>query len=122
LADACALLAFFANDGGLSKASYHAIERGALVSPITVFELTLKASLGRLPQLPATGGSFASWLLERGFRMQPLIWSDAERANRLPPIHKDPIDRMLIAQALNAGLPVITNDRNFAAYGVTTIW
>ncbi len=48
--------------------------------------------------------------------------SDAERANTLPPIHKDPMDRMLIAQALNAGMTIVTIDRLFATYGVRTVW
>ncbi len=122
LADACALLAFFSNDGELSEPSFGAIESGAFISPITVWELTRKSALGRLPQLPTSNGSLTGWLAERTFRFLPLTWIDAERANRLPPIHKDPMDRMLIAQALNAGLTIITNDGNFAAYGVTTAW
>ncbi len=122
LADACALLAFFCNDGDLSEASFAAIESGAFISPITVWELTRKAARGRLPQLPASNGSLAGWLAERTFHFLPLTWADAERTNRLPPIHKDPMDRMLIAQALNAGLTIITSDSNFAAYGIATIW
>jgi PIN domain nuclease of toxin-antitoxin system len=122
LADACALLAFFSKAKGMSRASHAAIENGALVSPITVWELTRKAGAGRLPPLPSANRSFGGWLVDRGFRVQPLTWADAERANRLPPIHRDPMDRMLIAQALNAGLTVITNDGSFAAYGVATIW
>ena len=122
LADACALVAYFSKAKGMSRTGCDAIESGALVSPITVWELTLKASAGRLPHLPTSNDSFGGWLLERGLRIQPLTWADAERANRLPPIHKDPMDRILIAQALNAGLTIITNDRSFAAYGVATIW
>jgi PIN domain nuclease of toxin-antitoxin system len=122
LADACALVAYFSKARGMSRTSYTAIESGALVSPVTVWELTLKSTARRLPELPSTNGSFAEWLLERGLRVQPLTWADAERANHLPPIHKDPMDRMLIAQALNAGLTIITNDAHFAAYGVATIW
>lgn len=87
-----------------------------------MWELTQKAASGGLPPLPAANRTFAGWLHTEGFIIQPLSWADAERANRLPPIHKDPMDRMLIAQALNAELCVITNDRNFAAYGVATIW
>ncbi len=79
-------------------------------------------ALKRLPRLPLAVGGLGRALHIQGFRCHPLTWADAERANALPPLHKDPMDRMLIAQALNAGLPVITQDPLFAAYGVTTIW
>ena len=122
LADACALLAYFGKTGVLTEAGRAAMKGDVFVSPVTVWELTQKAGAGKLPALPAENGSFAGWLEADGFRIQPLTWADAERANRLPPIHRDPMDRMLIAQALNAGLTIITNDGNFAAYGVATIW
>ena len=68
------------------------------------------------------GDSLAAYLTERGFRMQPLAWADAERANALPPIHQDPMDRMLIAQVLNERMTVITEDSVFSRYGVPTVW
>jgi PIN domain nuclease of toxin-antitoxin system len=40
----------------------------------------------------------------------------------LPPYHRDPFDRLLIAQALVEGLPIATGDRRFAAYGVQIVW
>ena len=98
------------------------MQGGVAVSPVIVRELTRKASLGRLPPLPATNGSFARWLAAQGFRVRPLTLADTERANALPSIHKDPIDRMLIAQALNAEMPVVTDDALYAAYGVKTVW
>jgi PIN domain nuclease of toxin-antitoxin system len=58
----------------------------------------------------------------QGFRVQPLTWADTERANGLPAIHTDPMDRMLIAQALNADMAVITEDGLYREYGVTTVW
>ena len=123
LADACALIAFFAGDGAtMTAAGLAAMQSDVAVSPITVWELTRKASIGKLPPLPVVGGSFARWIAAQGFRVQPLSWADCERANLLPPIHKDPMDRMLIAQALNADLPVITDDAFYPAYGVKTVW
>ena len=109
LADACALLAYFSRMGVLSAAGRAAMRGEVFVSPVTVWELTHKAGAGKLPPLPTENGSFVGWLEAEKFRFQPLTWADAERANRLPPIHKDPMDRMLIAEALNAGLTVITN-------------
>ena len=122
LADACALLAFFAG-AGPGADGLAALRAGrTLVSAVTVWELTRKAALGKLPPLPQVAGSFAGYLQAEGFVPLPLTWQDAEAANALPPIHKDPMDRMLIAQALRQDLPVITSDALFVGYGVTTIW
>lgn len=123
LADACALVVYFAANGaGMTAAGLQAMTGDIAVSPITVWELTRKAAIGKLPPLPGIDGSFARWLAAQGFRVQPLTWADTERANALPPIHKDPMDRILIAQALNAGMPVITDDQRYPGYGVQTIW
>ncbi len=122
-ADACALVNFFAASGaGMSDAGREAMLGEVFVSSITVWELTRKAKLNLLPPLPEENGSFAAWLARSGFVPSPLGWGDAERANTLPMLHKDPMDRMLIAQALSAGRPVITSDILFEAYGVTTVW
>lgn len=123
LADACALVSFFGAGGADMSADGHRAMRGAVaVSPITVWELTRKAAIGKLPPLPAAHGSFHRTLTSLGFRCEPIEWDDAEAANRLPPHHKDPMDRMLIATALRADLTVITNDGLFSAYGVKTVW
>jgi PIN domain nuclease of toxin-antitoxin system len=52
----------------------------------------------------------------------PLSWDDCERANALPMHHKDPMDRMLIATALDRDMTVITDDEVFGRYGVSTVW
>jgi PIN domain nuclease of toxin-antitoxin system len=125
LADACALIVFFTGQPErVMSARALAIMTGAdlHISSITVWEITRKASLGRLPALPQADGSFSGWLLQAGFRMLPLTWRDAERANALPLLHKDPMDRMLTAAALAGDFTVITEDRVFAKYGVRTLW
>jgi PIN domain nuclease of toxin-antitoxin system len=123
IADACALLAFFgAGDAAMGQAGMRAMRADVAVSPITVWELTRKAALGKLPPLPTERGSFARHLAALGFRDAPLRWDIAEAATALPPHHRDPMDRMLIATALRDDLSVITNDAVFSAYGVKTVW
>jgi PIN domain nuclease of toxin-antitoxin system len=123
LADACALLAYFgAADAGMSSLGLEAFAGEVAVLPITVWELTRKAALGKLPPLPAHRGSFTRHLANLGFRDAPLLWADAEVANDLPSHHRDPLDRMLIATALRLDLAMITNDSVFPAYGVRTVW
>jgi PIN domain nuclease of toxin-antitoxin system len=123
LADACAVIAFYTGAGRkLSAAARAAMQGRACVSPITVWELTQKIASGKLPPLILGGGSLSQALAHEGFTYLPLTWVDAERANGLPPIHKDPMDRILIAQALSADLTIITIDRLFEGYGVRTVW
>ncbi len=120
VADACALIAYL-SDAPLSAAADEAIQSPAFVSSLTVWEMTRKASLGKLPAYWGNAG-LARFLANEGFQLLPLTWEDAERANTLPPVHKDPMDRMLIAQALRLGAVIVTSDRMFEGYGVTTLW
>ena len=121
LADACALIAFF-TDERLSPSARELMRRGDIaVSAITVWEITRKAALGNLPAQWGEGG-LPALLQRRAFRPLPLTWSDAAWANQLPPLHKDPFDRILIAQALRRDMTIVTSDRLFEGYGVKTVW
>ncbi len=126
LADACALIAFHGYGGQtMSHAGKTAISTGdVFVSLITVWEITRKVALGKLGQRAPPGftGSFSEWLRQAGYRVLPMTWEACERANAFPPNHKDPMDRMLIASALDRGLTIITEDPAFAQYGVPTLW
>jgi PIN domain nuclease of toxin-antitoxin system len=126
IVDACALIVFHGYGGQtMSEAGKLAMTHGdLLVSPITLWEITRKVALGKLqrPAPPGFNGSLAAWLREAGYRAMPLGWDDCERANGLPMHHKDPMDRMLIATALDRGMTIISDDEIFARYGVTTIW
>lgn len=126
LADACALIVFHGYGGQtMSGAGKAAMTTGdVFVSPITVWEISRKIALGKLerPAPPGFNGSLSEWLRQAGYRMLPMTWDACERANALPMHHKDPMDRMLIALALDRGMPVVTDDDVFARYGVETIW
>jgi PIN domain nuclease of toxin-antitoxin system len=124
LADACALIVFHLMDGrGMSRRGLEAMKGRLFVSPATVWEITRKVNDGKLPAIHrADTKDLLDFLRQRGFEVAPLTWEVAARANELPPHHRDPWDRLLIATALIEGLSIITNDRAFAAYGVPTIW
>lgn len=91
------------------------------VHPVTVWEITQKVTAGKLAWpsrlLPVT-----ALLRREGFELLPFTWEDGEAANALPPFHKDPMDRILIASALRAGMTVITSNRILPRYGVRTVW
>jgi PIN domain nuclease of toxin-antitoxin system len=100
IADACALLAFFgAGDGVMATAETTAMRGDVCIAPVTIWELTRKAAIGKLPPLPVLQGSFVRHVAAMSFRDAPLLWADAEAANRLPMHRRDPMDRMLITSA-----------------------
>jgi len=126
LADACALIVFHGYHGQtMSPAGKAAMRSGdVFVCPITVWEITRKIALRKLerPAPPGFNGSLSAWLHDAGYRVLPMTWEASERANALPMHHKDPMDRMLIAVALDRGMTVITDNDVFARYGVDTLW
>lgn len=128
LADACALIAFHAGSASGAPTPFSAealrtlSEDRVQVSPITVFEITQKVSLGKLPPLPIGALSFSAWLAREGYEPAPLTWQETEDASRLPWHHKDPFDRLLIATALRHDGVIVTCDPVFTTYGVRTLW
>jgi len=125
LADACALIAFHgAGRLELSPAGLAALRSGDVaVSAITVREITRTVAIRKLAPLNGQDErGCVAFLRERGYRLLPLSPEAAERANVLPPHHADPMDRLLIAQAMLDRLTILTSDRAFAPYGVPTLW
>ena len=109
----------------LSSAGRRILEDGAnqlLFSAASAYELTIKARQGRLT-LPEPPDSYVpSRLVANGFDALPIELPHALRAGSLPHIHRDPFDRMLIAQAQIEGIPIITADPAIGRYDVETIW
>ena len=122
--DTHALLWFQAGDRRLSKVARHAIEATdaeLLISAATVWEMAIKASLGRL-QLSGSVDGYLAEKIGQGYRMLAVSWTHAAKVEDLPWHHRDPFDRLLIAQALTERCPVITKDRAFHKYGVEVVW
>lgn len=88
------------------------------VSAASAWEAGIKASLGRL-ELPDT---IEVGVLASGFEKLLISFSHAERAACLPPHHRDPFDRMLVAQAQAEGLTLVTHDRLLKPYEVQILW
>jgi PIN domain nuclease of toxin-antitoxin system len=89
-----------------------------LISIAAVWELIIKASMGRL----TLSAEIETMVLRQGFMVLPIGFEHLRRVEALAWVHKNPFDRMMIAQALADGLPVATADRRFAAYGVQVVW
>lgn len=88
------------------------------VSAASAWEAAIKVSLGRL-ELPDT---IEAGVTASGFEKLLITFSHAERAAGLPPHHRDPFDRMLVAQAQAEGLTLVTHDRLLEAYDVEIVW
>lgn len=93
-----------------------------LVSVVTLWEIAIKRSLGKLT-LEGGVTDFARQLEdEHGFTLLPLEPAAVDRLEKLPHHHGDPFDRLLIAQALEEGAAVVTNDRNWKKYPCKIRW
>jgi len=103
----------------LSKQASNAIRSAeqAYVSAVTGWEIAIKAGLGRIE----TDRDLGSAVAESGFEELPLRLSHAALLRDLPRHHRDPFDRMLVAQALAEGLTLVSRDRALKAYGVALL-
>jgi PIN domain nuclease of toxin-antitoxin system len=93
-----------------------------LLSAATVWELAIKIGQKKLTlSLP-----YRTWMekaiTDLGLALLPITVEYAERQAALPAHHKDPFDRMIIAQALLEGVGVVCSDTAFDAYGITRVW
>jgi PIN domain nuclease of toxin-antitoxin system len=92
------------------------------VSPASAWEIAIKAALGRL-DLPEPAPRYVpSRITANDFRELPVTVAHAVHTADLPLIHRDPFDRLLIAQAQVERLPIVTNDPAIPRYDVETIW
>lgn len=89
-----------------------------VVSAASVWEIAIKHALGqrRRDAMPISAEAAHSAFVDTEFEMLPISSAHAIRAGILPPLHSDPFDRMLIAQAMVEGLVLITRDNSLAAY------
>lgn len=92
------------------------------LSAASVWEIAIKFGQGRL-DLPGTPSEYVPQrMILFGLDPLPVGFHHAYQVSLLPPIHKDPFDRLLIAQAQVENLPIITSDPHFARYGIEVIW
>jgi PIN domain nuclease of toxin-antitoxin system len=91
------------------------------VSAASAWEIATKVRLEKLVW-PAEAGTVNDYVLAQGFRALPISLAHAERAGQLRIAHRDPFDRMLIAQALAEDTSLASNERVFDAAGVKRYW
>ena len=125
LLDTHAFVWWVADSRRLSELARNAIRNEAnaiVVSAVSAWEIATKHRLGRLPEADGLAGDIRGAIVRQGFAELPISVATAERAGRLPGPHRDPFDRMLIAQALAHELALVSNEEAFDRYGVNRLW
>lgn len=125
LLDTHAVIWWFDDDPALSVAVKSAIadlHNEIFVSPVSAYEMTLKHKLGRLPNVARLLDNLQGYIDGQGFRILPIDLSHAETAGRLPLTHRDPFDRLLIAQAQIEEATLVSNETLFDDFGVRRLW
>ncbi len=125
LLDTHALLWWLAGDRRLSRRARSAIadeENPVFVSAASAWEVSTKHRMGRLPDAGPLAANFAGEIAQQGFVAVDITVDHAQRAGALPGHHRDPFDRMLIAQAQAEDFDLVSNEALFDAYGVRRIW
>lgn len=95
---------------------------GASFSVVSAWEIAIKVGGGRMDLPDVVERYIPDRIRHHGFDLLPIELSHVFRAGSLPPIHRDPFDRMLVAQAQIEGLPILTADPVISLYDVETIW
>jgi PIN domain nuclease of toxin-antitoxin system len=124
LLDTHALLWWVANDARLSETADELLNdesHEVFVSAASAWEVATKARIGKLFPGPLAQ-DFASEIARQGFLPLPVTLEHGQRAGSLPGPHRDPFDRMLIAQAQAENLHLVSNEQIFDRYGVVRVW
>jgi PIN domain nuclease of toxin-antitoxin system len=125
LLDTHTLLWAFTASSSLSTRARRLLEDGSneiLVSAVSAWEIATKVRLGKLPTGEELISDFSFYLKQLGVEALPISMEHALRAGRLPGEHRDPFDRMLIAQSQTEDIPILSNDRIFDEYHIQRIW
>jgi PIN domain nuclease of toxin-antitoxin system len=125
LLDTHALLWALAGNPRLSVGARDAIsapDAELLISSVSAFEITTKHRLGKLQEFAKIARNFPAILDELDHSILPIRFDHALLAGSLPVDHKDPFDRLLIAQARIERVPIVSNEALFGGFGVDRIW
>ncbi len=127
LLDTHTLLWFYLGDAQLSRPARTLLEDTAntkFVSPASYWELAIKVSLGKYELTESYDEFIQHALFDNGFVILPIEPRHASRVVSLPHFkdHKDPFDRMLVAQSLVEDIPIVGVDDKLDLYGITRLW
>lgn len=123
LLDTHTFIWFSENDANLPSSIRETIEiaENVYVSIASLWEIAIKLSIGKL-LLRKGYESIEAGLETTGITLLPISFADTVQVCKLPLHHRDPFDRMLIAQAINLSLAIVSRDVAFDAYPINRVW
>jgi PIN domain nuclease of toxin-antitoxin system len=125
LLDTCAFLWLVTDDpklSGLAKDIFLDSNNELLLSAVTGFEITIKYSLGKLHLTEPPKEFIANRMKANALTELPITLNHTLALQDLPWHHKDPFDRLLVAQAMVAQIPILSSDGQLSAYGIGRLW
>jgi len=125
LLDSHALLWFWEGNVALSpvaRAAIEALDNEKYVSHVTAWEIAIKVSLGKLKLAVSYNDLFPGMLMAHGLCEVPTRLEHFRELLNVPFYHRDPFDRLLIAQTRVEGLTLVSRDTRFREYGVPLLW
>lgn len=125
LLDTHALIWWLAGDEALSRRAREAItdeSNSVAVSAASAMEVATKFRIGKLPGAALLAQDFEMIVAEQGFSELPISVTHARLAGEMNITHKDPFDRLLIAQAQAEGMVLVSNEALFDSFAVQRLW
>ena len=125
LLDTHAWLWWITDDQKLSRSARELLTSGRnelFLSVAGLWEVVAKAQIGKLPFPKPSAPYLQQQLAKSGVRVLPILLDHVFRLEDLPLHHRDPFDRILIAQSLEEGMPILTADPLLKAYSATLLW
>jgi PIN domain nuclease of toxin-antitoxin system len=125
LLDTHAFIWWLSGDDRLSRkarAALAADANGVFVSAASAWEIATKCRIGKLDGLAAIVADVTGAISGQGFRALPIGVQHGRLAGSLPGVHRDPFDRMLVAQAILENLLLVSNESVFDGFGVHRFW
>ncbi len=124
LLDTHTLIWYINGDMELSKNAREAIEAENAINFVSIaslWEMAIKISLGKL-ELKTPFNQIGRQLEENSFEVLPVTFEDTLTVSTLPFHHRDPFDRIIIAQSFNNALTLISKDKSFDLYNAKVLW
>jgi PIN domain nuclease of toxin-antitoxin system len=125
LLDTHALVWWLTDDSALSPKASVTMRDAAnqvFVSAATAWEIATKHRIGKFPQVASLVDNFAAVMTRERFVPLPVTVEHGIRAGSFAAQHRDPFDRMLVAQALAENMMLVSNESLFDAFGVSRLW
>ena len=125
LLDSHALVWFLDGDRKMSRRARDAADAAdavLYVSAVSAWEIANKVRLGKWPEATSLSEAFPQIMADFSLEPLPVTLDHAHLAGLLPGPHRDPFDRMLAAQSRLEGIPLVTADPAFRAFGIDVLW